>query len=244
VAPIDDLSQLADTVTANLKNEAFPDMERLPGAYESRASHQAYQAFLSIYRSARMAKGPVAWQDHLTQLRQIRKHSPGLLDAHVLEISIAAFLTRQQPDPAIVHQAEEALAEALELAPADQRTLRAEAELALALDDYERLQRVIDSLDRIAPDQPCLHLLRARLAAMRGNQDQALALMRSWVELRPSAYRWFQLGLMAIGMGRAEQARADLQRGFERLPPGSTDDLSGSPDQLRERLGLDRPWVH
>jgi serine/threonine-protein kinase len=245
VAPSDDLSKLADTVVTNLKKEAFPDSQILPGAFESRADHQDYQAFLQIHRSARKGSRDIAWQEHLHRLKQIRESAPGLLDAHVLEVSIAAFLSCQEPDPVIVSQGEDALAEAIALAPEDQRTLRAEAELALALADHERAQRVIDRLGQVAPGNSARLQLQARLAAIKGDQDQALALMIRSVESRPSVHSWFRLGIMGLSMDRAEPARAHLQRGFERLPPGARPvDLPDNLEQLRQQLDLDRPWVH
>jgi serine/threonine-protein kinase len=245
VAPSDDLSKLADTVVTNLKKEAFPGLQALPGAYESRASHQDYQAFLQLHRSARSGSKDVAWQEHLHRLRQIREGAPELLDAPVLEVSIAAFLSRSESDPMIVSQAEEALAKATALAPDDQRTLRAEVELALALADQRRAQRVIDRLGRVAPGNSARLQLQARLAAIKGDQEQALALMTRSVELRPSAHSWLKLGLMALRMGRADQALTHIQWGLERLPPGERPvDPPDNLEQLCQQIDLDRPWVH
>jgi serine/threonine protein kinase len=252
VVPSNDLAKLADTVVTNLKKKAFPDLQVLPGTYRSLASHQDYRELLQVYRSARRSRsGEASWHEHLNRLKRIRESAPGLLDAHVLEISIAAFLIRHEPDPAIVANAEEALARATAIAPDDQRTLRAEAELALALHDHERAQKAIDRLGQLALASGAQLELRARLVVLQGNHDQALALMSRSVESRPSAHSWFKLGLMAISMDRTDQGRTYLQRGFERLPPGAEPvdlpdgvELPDSVELLRRQLGLDRPWVY
>ncbi len=217
--PADNLRLLAETIAANLES-AYPQRKRRPGAFHVTAPD-------------------LSWPDTLADLRRIRKSAPELLNAAVLEASVARFLFEMTNDHAYLKQAYEAVDAAKRVAPADFRTLLAEAEVAVAADDHQRAQTTLDDLERIEPANIAAAQQRARLAEKMGRAEEARTILTTIATRAPSWKNLLNLAKIESFLGDSDAARTHLAEADRRTPStllimterAHLELMSGKPEQ-------------
>ncbi|MCD4751297.1 MAG: protein kinase [Thermoanaerobaculales bacterium] len=215
--PADNLRLLTDTVTANLEL-AYPDRRRRPGAFHVTAEPQAYEAFLVVWKRVMNPAADLSWSEALADLQQIRKSAPKLLNAAVLEASVARYLYETTKDDAYLKQAAKAIEAAKAVAPTDLRTLLAAAEVAVAAGDHRQAQGILNDLEKLEPANLAVAHQRARLAERMGKAHEAREILAAIVASRPSWKNLLNLARIEHLLGDIDGARTHLAEADRRAP--------------------------
>jgi tetratricopeptide (TPR) repeat protein len=136
----------------------------------------------------------------------------------MLEASVARYLFESTGDAAYRQRAEEVIAAARAQAPDDPRTLRAAAELALALGDLDGAEQSLERLLRVDPTSGVWSSLYGRLAERRGSFDVALGHLRRIAGERPSWWNLLALAKIERLGGEVTAARRHLEEARVRAP--------------------------
>ncbi len=215
--PARNLALLADTVAANLE-AAYPMRRQRRGAFRVTADPEAYEGFLKVWKEIMSPSPNTSWIGILEELREILASAPELLNAAVLEASVARYLFETTGNDQYLEQAEEALRTARAIAPDDLRTLLAKAEIAIAAGDYENAGAVLDRLEKIDPGNIAAERQRARLAEKRGDAAGARRILAAIVERSPSWRNLLNLAKIERFLGDIDAARAHLEEAERRAP--------------------------
>ncbi len=215
--PADNLRLLADTITANLQT-AYPRRKRRAGAFRITAEPQAYRDFLIIWKKVMSPAPELSWPETLTELRRIRKSAPRLLNAAVLEASVARFLYETTSNEVYLTQAYEAVQSAKNTAPNDFRTLLAETEVAIAAGDFDTARATLDELKTLEPANLAADQQRARLAQKTGHAEEAYVILTDIATRAPSWKNLLNLAKVERFLGDTEAARKHLIEADRRAP--------------------------
>ena len=96
--PVDDVRLVAEAVAGYIAR-AYPDRRQRPGAMHISAGPEEYEAFLETRDRVLNPTPDVSWPELMAELQEIRTSSPALLNAYVLEASIARYLYEMTRDP-------------------------------------------------------------------------------------------------------------------------------------------------
>ncbi len=215
--PFDDVRLVAEAVAGYIAR-AYPDRRQRPGAMHISAGPEEYEAFLKTRDRVLNPTPDVSWPEVMAELQEIRASSPALLNAYVLEASIARYLYETTRDPEYSSYGEEVIQAALEVAPDDYRSLLAEAESAATWGQLQRAEAALDRIERQEPASVAAMRQRARLEQRRGNADEAVALLATVAQRWPSWRNFLNLAMVERSQGMIESARNNLERALDRAP--------------------------
>ncbi len=215
--PAENLRLLTETIAANLER-AYPQRKKRPGAFHITAEPEAYNAFLVTWKDVINPAPDLSWPDTLADLHRIRQSAPELLNAVVLEASVARFLYESTKDEAYLKQANAAVQAARKVAPTDFRTLLAEAEVAIAAGDHQRAQTTLADLEKLEPANLAAAQQRARLAEKMGRAEDARTILAGLAAQRPSWKNLLNLAKVERFLGNTTAARRHLAEAEQRAP--------------------------
>lgn len=215
--PAENLRLLTETIAANLER-AYPQRRKRPGAFHITAEPEDYDAFLVTWKGIINPAPDLSWPDALAKLHRIRQSAPELLNAAVLEASVARFLYESTKDEAYLRHANDAVEAAKAVAPSDFRTLLAEAEVAIVAGDHQRAKEILDALERIEPANLTAAHQRARLAEKTGRAKEAHQILVDIATSRPSWKNLLNLAKTELILGEIDAARTHLAEADQRAP--------------------------
>lgn len=215
--PTRDLILLADAVAARLAG-GYPDRATDERRYRSIAKPEDYADYLRI--EAQLLDPPPGVDEAalLAELATLRRRSPRLLEASLLEANTSAYLFETSGEERWIERAREVVEDALRIAPHDPRTLRAAIEVAIAGRRPDDAHRWLDELERVQPDNPERLDLAARTTAVDGDLDRAAELYRDLTTALPTWSNLRNAALVERRRGRVGAARDLLQRALDRAP--------------------------
>jgi len=215
--PTRDLTLLADAVAARLA-VGYPDRSTDETRYRSIAAPEDYADYLRI--EAQLLDPPPGVDEAglLEELAALRRRSPRLLEASLLEANTSAYLFETTGQERWIERARQVVQDALRIAPDDPRTLRAATQVAIAGRRPDDAHRWLAELERVQPDNPERLDLAARAAAMDGDLDRAAELYRDLTAALPTWSNLRNAALVERRRGRVDAARQLLQRALDRAP--------------------------
>jgi tetratricopeptide (TPR) repeat protein len=207
---------LGDSLTAAravgvLLRRGYAERRRRPGVPDLQVSPADYAEYLQVLRAVE-GRSVQDVQPLLARLAAIRRGSPGLIDADLLEVTLLGQRFSSSRDPADLERALELLRSARERAPGDPEVWFRTASMELLAGRLDEATATLDAFERQAPGDARVLDLRARLLERRGRPHEALALAGAAVERHPSWVRLYEHALLAWRHGEVAAARASLER--------------------------------
>lgn len=206
---------LADTVRLRL-GRGFARQRLRRGIPELAVRDEDYATFLDIWR--RLDAGGDLEEADLARLESIITTSPRFLEGYLLGAQLAQRLYEDRRRLEDRRRALRLLAGAEALAPPDPRPWLTRFRLELESPDPSAAEAALEQLQELSSDQVEVLELRARLLEAQDRHDEALALRRQAVELRPSWQALFRLARIEHRRGAVEPARAHVAELLERVP--------------------------
>jgi serine/threonine-protein kinase len=210
-----DLRVLADAVAGKVR-QAYDDHDLRPGVPELDVRDEDYAAFLEVKQ--RLDGGETRLEPQLERLEEIVRNSPRFLEARLLAARVAHTLFLSRREVADLDRASELIRQAKNLAPNDPRPLRQELQIALAANEVQQAEAILERIERLLPGDPELLLLRARLAERQGRPDEAVELLTAAVEQAPSWQNLYRLASAEARHGRIGEARARIGEILRQAP--------------------------
>ncbi len=202
---------------AVLLREGYPERRRRPGVPELRVAPRDYAEYLAVWRALAErtggGSGPL-----LARLAAVRRGSPDLIDAYLLEVTLLANQFSSSRDPSLISRASALLAEAEARAPGDPEVRYRHAYLELLAGRLDKAEAALANFERHAPGDVRVFDLRSRLLERQGRPEEALAAVRAAVERQPSWVRLLDLANLAWRQGHIAIARETLGLLLERFP--------------------------
>jgi serine/threonine-protein kinase len=221
--PTDDFS-IATGAAASQIRRAYADHAVRDGAFTSEASSQDLKDFLTLRQRFESRQG-ASLDEILRGLAELRGRAPRFLDAYLLEIEVARFRFYYSRDPEVLKRAFAVAKQARALAPDDPRVLVGLFYAALAGGELATAEQALDQYERLAPGEVGVLELKSGLLLARGRTGEAIDLMRSEVQRRPSWKRLASLGVIEYQHGEIAAGRRHLEESLSRAP-GNVDALS------------------
>lgn len=214
--PMEDPLTAARAVAVLLR-EAYPERRARPGVPELRVAPRDYAEYLAVWRElaqgAGGGSGPL-----LERLAAVRRSSPGLIDAYLLEATILVNQFSATRDAGLLARASALLAEAEARAPGDPEVGYRHAYVELLAGHLDEAEALLADFERRVPGDVRGLDLRSRLFERRGRPQEALAAARAAVERQPSWVRLSELANLAWQQGEIALARETLGQLLERFP--------------------------
>ncbi len=207
---------LADAVASSVR-QAYPRAEAREGQPLVEVEPEAYRRFVELRRRVD-AGGERDLETLLERAESIAREAPSFAPAALLAADLARSIYTGSRRPERLQAARGWLARAREVAPGDPRVLRAAVELALLDDAPGEAWELIGELERRAPGDVRLPLLRARLADHEGRWEEALTEMERAVSRFPSWQNLYRLADLEYRSGRIASARGHLEQLLSRSP--------------------------
>ena len=214
--PMEDPLTAARAVAVLLR-EAYPERRARPGAPGLRVAPEDYAEYLAVWRAlvegTGGGSGPL-----LERLAAVRRSSPDLIDAYLLEATILVNQFSSTRDAGLLARASALLAEAEARAPGDPEVGYRHAYVELLAGRLDEAEALLAGFERRVPGDVRGLDLRSRLLERRGRPKEALAAARAAVERQPSWVRLQELGHLAWRQGEIALARETLGQLLERFP--------------------------
>lgn len=202
---------------AVLLREAYPERRPRPGVSELRVSPRDYVEYLAVWRA--LVEGTAGGSGPLlARLAAVRRSSPDLIDAYLLEATILVNQFSSTRDASLLARASALLAEAEARAPGDPEVGYRHAYVLILAGRLDEAEALLDDFERRVPGDVRGLDLRSRLFERRGRPKEALAAARAAVERQPSWVRLLELANLAWQQGEIALARETLGQLLERFP--------------------------
>jgi len=225
--PSHDLQLVAETVTAHLVR-GYQERRRRAGSVEIRATPEDYEEFFQIRALVYDPPRDISWAGVLNRLHDLGRRSPGLLNVHTVEASVARYLFQATGDAAYFDRALRAVDQAKRQAPGDHRPLLVAFELAVAAGDLDTARESLEELERLCPSNSYVISCKGLLAEKLGRVDDALRFLREAAGAHPSWQHLVNLADLCMRSGRIDEASSSLRR---------ADELSPGNPLIRQRIG-------
>ena len=207
----------AARAVAVLLREAYPERRPRPGVPELKVAPRDYAEYLAVWRSlvegTGGGSGPL-----LARLAAVRRSSPDLIDAYLLEATILVNQFSSTRDAGLLARASALLAEAEARAPGDPEVWYRHAYVEILAGRLDEAEALLADFERRVPGDVRGLDLRSRLFERRGRPKEALAAARAAVERQPSWVRLLELANLAWQQGEIALARETLGQLLERFP--------------------------
>lgn len=197
---------------------AYPELSRRSGLEDPAVRPQDYEAFLAVRQEFDAGVGGAALADLLERAAAVRRSSSRFTETYLLEAQIALRHFHAIRDPALLERAFELVGEAQELAPADPDVLFNRVHCEIIGERLAAAEATLTELEKLVPGDVRILAMRARIFRDRGESRQALALLRTAVDRRPSAGLLIDYGRLAFQEGEAATAREAVRRHLELAP--------------------------
>lgn len=220
--PVDDFYIAASAVESQIRG-AYPDRTVRSGSPAVEATSADIKELLELRR--RFDSRQASLDSLLAALQDLRRRAPRFLDVYLLEMDVARFRFFSSRDPKDLDRAFTLAGEARRLAPEDSRPLTGFFYAALEGGELQRAEEALAELERLAPGDVRVLELRSGLLLAQGRTQEAVELMRTEVERRPSSKRLVSLGQVEYQRGEIATARSHLEAALERSP-GHADALA------------------
>lgn len=213
--PTDDPTVAAGVVRSHLQ-QAYSDHAIRKGMPALRMTRGGYEEFLRL--RARFESREASLEEILKGLEDLRKASPGFLEAELLEAEVLRYHFWTSRDPADLRRGLELIQEVRKAAPGDPRPLLIQIDLALFGNDLKLATKALGELEPLIPGDARLLERQARILSAQGKTPEALETLRAAVRLQPSSKRLHNLALMEFQKGQVAAARKTLDLLLARSP--------------------------
>ena len=204
---------------AVLLRKAYPERRLLAGVPEIDASPADFAEYLAVKRDLVERRPGVTAAQLLARLAAIRRRSPRLVDAYLLEADLEVNrFTSVTRDPALLERALTLLAQAQSLAPGNPEVLYTRARHETETGRLAAAEATLAAFERQAPGDVRVLDLRARILEQRGRPEEGLAVYRTAVDRQPSWGRLYGFAGMARRQGETAAAREALEALLRRSP--------------------------
>ncbi len=214
--PLDDPLTAARAVDVLLR-EAYAERKPRPGIPRPRVSPADYARYLAVQRELSQGSGgdPAPL---LERLAAVRRSSPDLLDAWLLEVTILVNRFAASRDPALLARASELLDQAQERAPGHPEIWYRRAYVKTLAGPPAEAEPALEAFERQAPGDVRVLDLRARLRERQGRPEEALEAAREAAARQPSWVRLQELANLEWRQGEVGAARQSLDRLLAAFP--------------------------
>ncbi len=213
----EDLYLIATATTSNLL-AIYNDRKQRQGFAKTEVDPEDFAAFIKVKQAWLSPEPGVIKQNILGEIVAIRRRSPRFLEAHLEEANAARYLFERTRSAEYLEQARDAIERALDLAPADTRSLAMAIDVAIATSDFEEAEKRLDELSALEPSDIRVISSRARLAMAQGDSATAISLFETAVRMRPSHRNFRHLALAEMRSGQMEKAKGHLREGLDLAP--------------------------
>jgi eukaryotic-like serine/threonine-protein kinase len=213
---------LGDPLTAAravdvLLREAYAEREPRPGIPRLRVSPADYAEYLAIQRALSQGSGGDS-APLLERLAAVRRSSPDLLDAWLLEVTILVNRFAGSRDPKLLARASELLDQAQARAPGHPEIWYRRAYVKTLAGPPAEAEPALEAFERQAPGDVRVLDLRARLRERQGRPEEALEASREAADRQPSWVRLQELANLEWRQGEVGAARQTLDRLLAAFP--------------------------
>ncbi len=215
--PIDAPSLTAAAV-ASLLHQAYGDVEPRPGVPRLEAGDDDYASFLRLRRSFEERDPDTDLESIQAAAARIRRSTSGFLDLLLFEAEVSQRRFVESGDTADLELALTRLEEAQELDPGAFEPRLRRVKVALDAGDLELAAASLSELKGMEPGNPEVLIAEASLLQRQGRGREALDLMQSAAERRPSAVVLYNAASVAYRLGDVAAARRHLDLLLERAP--------------------------
>ena len=210
--PVSDPLLFANAVAASLRQGYAGRDLRIP-RLELEIEQQDYRTFLALRQQL---ADPLAYDELLTRLGELRQRAPAFLDAHVLEAKLAGRLYLNSGEERYLDRGLAVAQQAHTLAPDDPRPLETLFSLNLDAGRLDEAGKILQEMEEIDPAGSLLR--RGQLAERQGRTEEALKLMADAAHLQPSWRTLLTVANAEYRQGRLDDARRHLEELLERSP--------------------------
>lgn len=207
---------LGDPLTAAravevLLRDAYAERRPRPGIPELRVSPQDYAEYLAVRRALEEEPGADP-EPLLERLAAVRRSSPDLLDAWLLEVTLLVNRFAATRDPEHLARASALLDQAGARAPGHPEVWYRRAYVKTLAGPPGEAEMALEAFERQAPGDVRVLDLRARLRERQGRPEEALEAAREAAARQPSWVRLQELANLAWRQGEIGAARESLGR--------------------------------
>jgi len=228
VAP-DVLYLVPGTVNARI-TRAYPGRKSQQGAFQSSGEPDDFDTVLRIRVERRLtSKRRFDTEAALAELEAVRRRSPRLLEALILETILARSQFDATSEDAFLRRAENVIQQALQLSPDDPSVLSAAIAVYIRARDFDSAQQLVDRLIETQPAHTTGLFHLAFLSAARGDLAAAARIMRDVVARRPSLGNLTSAARYAARVGSIDESRELLRHALD-LDPNHRVALSQTAD--------------
>ncbi len=213
--PTDDPTVAASVVRSHLQ-QGYSDHAVRQGMPAPGAAKGGYEEFLRLRTRFESREGSL--DEILKGLEDLRKTSPGFLEADLLAAEVLRYRFWTSRDPADLRRGLELVQEVRAAAPGDPRPLILRIDLALFGNDLKLAMKALGELEPMIPGDARLLERRARILSAEGKTAEALETLRAAVRLQPSSKRLHNLALMEFQKGQVAASRKTLGLLLARSP--------------------------
>jgi tetratricopeptide (TPR) repeat protein len=184
-----------------------------PPQIDVTVSEADYASFLGVLERAEAGHAlPEDLLKDLQDLDTIMHTSPRFVEAPLLAARIELSRFQTWREPADLDKASKLAQKAQELAPdTDLRPLHLKVQIALARNQFDDAEKVVEDLERRDPGDPDILLLRADLAEKQDRPEEAKALLTEAVDQVHSWQNRYLLATFAARHGKIDEARGQLK---------------------------------
>ncbi|MEM9597601.1 MAG: protein kinase [Acidobacteriota bacterium] len=230
----------------------YADVAGGGGGRDSILTAEAYEAYLEVQRDVYERRGDRRLL--LERVTELRAAAPSFLDLYLLEARIARSLFLESRSEEDLERVTLLLDAARRLAPESVHPVFFQAQVAIDAGQLDRGAALISSIEALDPGDTAALYLRARLADLQGQPEEALRSMRAAVARRPAVPARVDLARMAYRQGRLQEARGELAAVLRLVPDfhaalsllAELEMLTGDPEravEIYERLAARSPGV-
>ncbi len=182
-----DRPYLALEAVQSYLRQGYPALTLRSGFSKLNVREEDYTRYLRLLRAFRAPGEERPPIDNLVEsAREIRRGSPGFLEAYVFEAQLLQTRFYDRRDATDLERANKLLRQARELSPRDPRPVLTTFDIDLAAERLDAAAADLQELDRLQPGDPGGLAGRARLLERRGRSREAVGLLQKAAAIQPS----------------------------------------------------------